>query len=125
MQTLWPSPAGRNAPRNAGACCPAAASPASVLQRVLNGRIVFAPFEKDPAVGFEMPGYSFKAQTRYDKLFTGGAVPRPAEPPTAVPSWNTSGPRYARCGLWPCALTSLRKALRPRRDSCPKSMPKA
>lgn len=46
----------------------------AVLQRVLNGRIVFTP---DGATG-----YSFEAPTRYDKLFSGIVVPRPAFIPT-------------------------------------------
>jgi hypothetical protein len=40
----------------------------AVLQRVMNGRIVFTP---------EGPGYTFVAPTRFDKLFTGIASPRP------------------------------------------------
>jgi len=41
----------------------------AVLQRVLDGRIVFTP---------EGEGYAFAAPTRFDKLFTGIATPRPA-----------------------------------------------
>jgi septal ring factor EnvC (AmiA/AmiB activator) len=41
----------------------------AVLQRVLDGRIVFTP---------DGPGYTFSAPTRFDKLFTGIATPRPA-----------------------------------------------
>ena len=41
----------------------------AVLQRILKGRIVFTP-RKD--------GYDFNCETRYDKLFTGVAVKRPA-----------------------------------------------
>jgi hypothetical protein len=41
----------------------------TVLQRVLRGRIVFTPSGN---------GYDFAAPTRYDKLFTGVASPRPS-----------------------------------------------
>jgi site-specific DNA recombinase len=43
----------------------------SVLQRVLQGRLVFSPRA-------DGQGYDFEAQTRYDKLFSGVAVARPA-----------------------------------------------
>jgi hypothetical protein len=43
--------------------------PQAVLQRALNARIVFTP---------EGPGYTFVAPTRFDKLFTGIASPRPS-----------------------------------------------
>ncbi len=42
----------------------------AVLQRVLRGRIVFTPTEDG--------GYTFQAETRFDKLFNGIVVPRPA-----------------------------------------------
>jgi site-specific DNA recombinase len=45
----------------------------AVLQRLLRGRIVFTP-------NAEGTGYDFIAPTRYDKLFTGIAVPIPAAP---------------------------------------------
>ena len=41
----------------------------AVLQRVLRGRVIFTP---------EGTGYTFKADTRFDKLFTGIVVERPA-----------------------------------------------
>jgi site-specific DNA recombinase len=41
----------------------------AVLQRVLQGRITFTPAEA---------GYTFQAPTRFDKLFSGVAAPRPA-----------------------------------------------
>ncbi len=41
----------------------------SVLQRVLRGRIVFTPSGE---------GYTFEAPTRFDKLFSGIVVKRPA-----------------------------------------------
>ncbi len=40
----------------------------AVLQRVLKGRITFTPLE-------DGTGYEFEAQTRFDGLFTGIAVP--------------------------------------------------
>ncbi|MGH9348758.1 MAG: hypothetical protein ACRD26_15985 [Vicinamibacterales bacterium] len=43
----------------------------AVLQRVLRGRVTFTP-TADGA------GYTFEAPTRFDKLFTGIAVSRPA-----------------------------------------------
>lgn len=45
----------------------------AVLQRVLRGRIVFTPVGE---------GYTFEAPTRFDKLFSGIVVPRPAFIPT-------------------------------------------
>ena len=44
----------------------------AVLQRVLRGRITFTPLADGRA------GYAFHAPTRFDKLFTGVATPRPA-----------------------------------------------
>jgi hypothetical protein len=41
----------------------------AVLQRVLRGRIVFTPSGE---------GYTFEAPTRFDRLFSGIAVKRPA-----------------------------------------------
>jgi hypothetical protein len=41
----------------------------AVLQRVLHGRITFTPDDQ---------GYTFEAPTRFDKLFSGIVVPRPA-----------------------------------------------
>ena len=41
----------------------------AVLQRVLRGRIVFTPSGE---------GYTFEAETRFDKLFSGVVVERPA-----------------------------------------------
>jgi site-specific DNA recombinase len=49
----------------------------AVLQRVLRGRITFTPVGN---------GYRFTAPTRFDKLFTGVASPRPAWMPTTVDS---------------------------------------
>ncbi len=48
----------------------------AVLQRVLNGRINFTP----PGIAFLVlaPAIPFEAPTRFDKLFTGIAVPGPA-----------------------------------------------
>jgi hypothetical protein len=48
-----------------------------VLQRVLRGRITFTP---------DGNGYVFHAPTRFDKLFTGIAVPRPAFIPERRPA---------------------------------------
>lgn len=52
---------------------PAVTQGRAVLQRVIRGRIVFAP-TKDGR------GYTFEAPTRYDKLFAGVAAPRPPLP---------------------------------------------
>ena len=46
----------------------------AVLQRVLRGRITFTPYTNPYAA----EGYTFTAQTRFDKLFAGIATPRPA-----------------------------------------------
>jgi hypothetical protein len=48
----------------------------SVLQRVLQGRITFTPSDDG--------GYTFEAPTRFDKLFSGIVVPRPAFIPQAA-----------------------------------------
>jgi len=48
----------------------------TVLQRVLRGRLTFTP-RVNPLSG-ESDGYDFSAQTRFEKLFTGIAVERPA-----------------------------------------------
>ena len=48
----------------------------AVLQRVIRGRITFTPRA-------DGQGYDFTAPTRFDKLFTGIAAPRPAWLPTA------------------------------------------
>ena len=47
-----------------------------VLQRVLRGRITFTP--RTHPIGGELDGYTFEAATRFDRLFTGLAVQRPA-----------------------------------------------
>jgi hypothetical protein len=54
----------------------------AVLQRVLNGRIVFTP----DGTG----GYTFEAPTRFDKLFTGIVVECPTSFRTANAGGNTS-----------------------------------
>jgi hypothetical protein len=46
----------------------------AVLQRVIQGRIVFIPRPADP---LSTDGYDFEAPTRFDKLFNGIAVRRP------------------------------------------------
>ena len=48
----------------------------TVLQRILRGRITFR-LRNHPLTG-EVDGYDFEAPTRFDKLFTGIAVERPA-----------------------------------------------
>jgi hypothetical protein len=48
----------------------------TVLQRILRGRLTFTP-HVNPVSG-EVDGYDFEAPTRFDKLFTGVAVERPA-----------------------------------------------
>jgi hypothetical protein len=48
----------------------------TVLQRILRGRIVFT-LRRNPISG-DVDGYDFEAPTRFDKLFTGIAVERPA-----------------------------------------------
>jgi hypothetical protein len=48
----------------------------AVLQRILRGRLVFRP-HINPISG-EIDGYDFRGLTRFDKLFTGLAVERPA-----------------------------------------------
>ena len=56
----------------------------AVLQRLFDQRIVFTPrpFETDPKRVAEQfrsgGGYDFKVKTRYDRLFTGVAVPKPS-----------------------------------------------
>ena len=47
----------------------------TVLQRILRGRLTFTP-RINPFTG-EPDGYDFSGPTRFDKLFTGIAVPRP------------------------------------------------
>jgi hypothetical protein len=56
----------------------------AVLQRVIDGRITFTPTEAVLYQGDSVcsqPGYDFQAPTRFDKLFTGIAIKRPASPP--------------------------------------------
>ncbi|HVL69274.1 MAG TPA: recombinase family protein [Vicinamibacterales bacterium] len=53
----------------------------TVLQRVLRDRILFAPRE-------DGSGYDFTAPTRFDKLFTGVAVERPAFIPESREGWE-------------------------------------
>jgi hypothetical protein len=48
----------------------------TVLQRVLRGRLTFTP--RAHVLTAELDGHDFQAQTRFDKLFTGIAVQRPA-----------------------------------------------
>jgi hypothetical protein len=48
----------------------------TVLQRILRGRLTFTP-RRNPISG-ELDGYDFEGPTRFDKLFTGIAVERPA-----------------------------------------------
>ena len=48
----------------------------TVLQRILRGRLTFTP-HVNPISG-EIDGYDFAGPTRFDKLFTGIAVERPA-----------------------------------------------
>ena len=55
-----------------------------MLQRVLQGRIVFTP----RADG----GYDFDAPTRFDKLFAGVVVPRPAHIPHGADGTEHIGP---------------------------------
>ena len=47
-----------------------------MLQRILRGRITFTP-RLNP-ISEEVDGYDFEGPTRFDKLFTGIAVERPA-----------------------------------------------
>jgi hypothetical protein len=49
----------------------------TVLQRVLSGRITFSPLTDE--LGLGQTGYDFSSPTRYDKLFTGVATPRPKD----------------------------------------------
>lgn len=56
----------------------------AVLQRILDGRIVFTPRA-------DGEGYDFIAPTRFDKLFTGVVVPRP----TWIPN-DTFGTEHIR-----------------------------
>jgi hypothetical protein len=48
----------------------------TALQRIVRGRITFTP-HVDPDTG-KIDGYDFAAPTRFDRLFTGLAVPAPA-----------------------------------------------
>jgi site-specific DNA recombinase len=48
----------------------------TVLQRVLLGRLLFTPRRNE--ISGEIDGYEFEATTRFDQLFTGIAVERPA-----------------------------------------------
>ena len=54
----------------------------AVIQRIVKGRIVFTPALDGVAIGKDdgakPNGYMFEAPTRFDKLFTGVAAPRPA-----------------------------------------------
>jgi hypothetical protein len=69
----------------------------AVIQRIVRGRIVFTPVP-------DSVGYTFEAETRYDKLFSGLVVPRAvwAHPPgrgteTIRPedvSWTDPGAEY-------------------------------
>ncbi len=61
----------------------------AVLQRVLQGRITFTPREKNP---LSTDGYDFEAPTRFDKLFSGIAVKRPASVPYTNEGWENIGP---------------------------------
>jgi hypothetical protein len=54
-------------------CCAPARS--ETLWRVLRGRLTFTP-HVSPVTG-EVDGYDFEGPTRFDKLFTGIASPRP------------------------------------------------
>jgi hypothetical protein len=65
-----------------------------VLQRVLNGRIVFTPMEN----GLGQEGYDFVAPTRYDKLFTGVAVRRPDFIPSGSEGTESIGPEDTHDG---------------------------
>jgi hypothetical protein len=60
----------------------------AVLQRILCGRITFTPRPPDPLA---TDGYDFFAPTRFDKLFCGLAVKRPASL-----AYTTDG-----CGIMP------------------------
>jgi hypothetical protein len=64
----------------------------AVLQRVLQGRITFTPAGT---------GYTFEAATRFDRLFTGIASPRPtfvpwAEQPAHIGPEDTFDGDYGR-----------------------------
>ena len=56
----------------------------AVLQRVLNGRLVFTPDGQG--------GYTFEAETRFDKLFAGIATPKPSH----VKDGDTRGTEHIR-----------------------------
>lgn len=57
----------------------------AVLQRVIQGRITFTPTQAVVHCGdeiiFGQPGYDFHAPTRFDKLFAGHTIRRPAVAP--------------------------------------------
>jgi hypothetical protein len=55
----------------------------AVVQRIVVGRIVFTPSGN---------GYTFEAPTRFDKLFSGIAVPRPPFIPVGNEGWEHFGP---------------------------------
>jgi hypothetical protein len=57
----------------------------AVLQPVLRGRLTFTPRA-------DGQGYDFACPTRFDKLFSGIVVPRPAFIPTGVDGANHIGP---------------------------------
>lgn len=92
----------------------------TVLQRILTGRVTFTP-RVNPISG-EADGYDFEASTRFDKLFTGIAVERPAWATGSRAGYEDIGPEdtfegdYGR--LLEAAFT--RKGWCARRDSNPR-----
>ena len=62
----------------------------TVLQRILRGRLVFTPHVNP--LSNEVDGYDFTGPTRFDKLFTGIAVERPAGIDAGVTGCEGIGP---------------------------------
>ena len=94
-----------------------------MLQRILRGRLTFTPHVN--AVSNEVDGYDFAGPTRFDKLFTGLAVPRPGWlTPGDVFGCEDIGPEATGEGdygrLLEAAHAAMRKGYCARRDSNPR-----
>jgi len=86
----------------------------AVLQRVLRGRITFTP-RVHPISG-EADGYDFEAPTRFDKLFTGIAVTRPAFIQKSNKGYEHIGPEDTFDGDYERLLAAAQKAAENNRE---------
>jgi site-specific DNA recombinase len=89
----------------------------AVIQRIIKGRITFTPRA-------DGQGYDFEAETRFEKLFSGVAIPRPVWVPT-----DATGTEHIRAedtcdedygALLAAVLASTLKGKRARRDLNPR-----